>query len=373
MIKKLGMIINPLAGIGGRAGLKGSDSPQIIKQAIELGVTSEAKKRAQIALKHINSLYEEEIELITAPYEMGGDEARVSGFNPRIVGTIKRDKTTGDDTEKIAKEIKKLGIDLLLFVGGDGTARNIYNAVNNSIPVLGIPSGVKMHSGVFATTPKAASELVYKYFHCRTSVLEAEVMDIDEESFRKGRVSGRLYGYLKVPYDKNLVQGAKVGGITTEESSLNAIAWDIVERMQTEDNYMYVVGPGTTTRAIMEKLDFQNTLLGVDVVYKNKLVGKDVNERELRKLINKRPTKIIVTPIGGQGYIFGRGNQQISAEVIKLVGKNNIIVVSTIEKIVSIKSNYLLVDTGNDEVNNMLRCSHRVVTGYKREHVCMIK
>lgn len=373
MIKKIGCIINPVAGVGGRAGLKGSDHPEIIQYATKLGITSESQKRAQIALKEIFSFYEDQVELIVGPGEMGEDAARAIGFRPKILGKIKTGQTTSNDTEKIAMEMKQVGVDLLLFVGGDGTARNIYNAVNTSIPVLGIPSGVKMHSSVFAITPKTVGELVCKYFQYSPGVREAEVMDIDEELFRQGRVVTRLYGYLKVPLDTNLVQGTKVGGINHEEAALNGIACAIIERMQRDSDHMYIIGPGTTTRVITEKLGLKGTLLGVDVVYKNKLIEKDVNERVLLNLIKNQPSKIIVTPIGGQGYVFGRGNQQISPEVIKLVGRNNIIIVSTIEKIASIKNNFLFADTGNEEVDNMLRGSYRIVTGYRKEYACRIQ
>ncbi|SCX90137.1 ATP-NAD kinase family protein [Alkaliphilus peptidifermentans] len=372
MTKKIGLIVNPVAGIGGRAGLKGSDSPEIIELAAKMGIESESRKRSEVVLTEIYK-FRDKFELIVAPGEMGEDAAKAMGFNPMILGEINSGSTTSNDTEKIAMKMMDMGVDLLLFVGGDGTARNIYNAVNTSITVLGIPSGVKMHSSVFSITPKIAGELISKYFQNGMGTREAEVMDIDEELFRHGKVVARLYGYLKVPNLANLVQGTKVGGIDTEASIMQGIATTVTEMMKRDNEYIYIIGPGTTTRAITDKLDLESTLLGVDVLYKNKLVAKDVDEITILNLIRDKPAKIIVTPIGGQGYVFGRGNQQISYDVIKLVGKNNIIIVSTIEKLTSIKNKTLLVDTGREDVDNMLCGVYRIITGYRSEHTYKIK
>jgi len=191
---------------------------------------------------------------------------------------------------------------------------------------------------------------------------EAEVMDIDEQAFRENRLSAKLYGYLRVPYERKLVQSGKAGSISGEETSMDAIACDVINNMQ--NDYFYIIGSGTTTRAVMRKLGLENTLLGIDAVYKRKLVGLGLNETQLLKLIEGKKTKIIVTVVGGQGYIFGRGNQQISAKVIKKVGKENIIVIATKNKILSLKGNPLLVDTGSDKVNKMLTGYIKVISGF---------
>ncbi len=191
-------------------------------------------------------------------------------------------------------------------------------------------------------------------------------MDIDEEALRRGIVSAELYGYLKIPFEKRLIQGLKTPSSGGEKETMEAIACAIVEEMK--DDYLYIIGPGTTTRAITSKLGLNKTLIGVDVVSKGKLAGTDVNEAQLLKLLEKQKTKIIITPIGGQGYIFGRGNQQISPEVIKKVGRNNIMVVATPEKINSLRGRPFLVDTGDRAVDRMLSGYLRVTTGYS-EHV----
>ncbi len=260
------------------------------------------------------------------------------------------------------------GVDLILFAGGDGTARDIYAAIDGRVPVLGIPTGVKIHSGVFAINPSSAGDLAVMYLReGQAATREAEVMDIDEEAFREDRISARLYGYLTVPYEKNLVQTSKGGSPPQEELSLEAIARDIIEEM--EEDVIYVIGPGTTTRPIAESLGLPKTLLGVDVVLDGRLVASDVNEAQLLELIKGRRAKIIVTAIGGQGFIFGRGNQQISPEVIKRVGKENIIVVATPGKLASLEGRPLLVDTGERELDELLSGYIRVITGYSRRVV----
>ena len=192
-------------------------------------------------------------------------------------------------------------------------------------------------------------------------------MDIDEEAFRQGIVAARLYGYLNIPFQRRLVQGLKTASDPGEKAATEAIAWEVVDGMDGET--LYIIGPGTTTRAIAARLGVPKTLLGVDVVQQGRLVAADANESQLLALLEERLAKIVVTPIGGQGYIFGRGNQQISPRVIEQVGKEHIIVVSTAAKIQGLGGRPLLVDTGDREVDRMLSGYIRVVTGYREQAV----
>ncbi|MEM4250988.1 MAG: ATP-NAD kinase family protein [Candidatus Bathyarchaeia archaeon] len=367
--KKLGLIVNPIAGMGGSVGLKGTDGEDNVRKAIQLGATPTAPRRAVEALRELSPL-KGSIELVTYPYEMGEEECKECGFNPVVIGYVKRGRTSAADTKKAAKEMLSREVDLLLFTGGDGTARDIHEAVGQRLPVIGVPAGVKVHSSVFAINPRTAGQLAIAYLRGEVGLREAEVMDVDEEAFRQNRVSARLHGYLKIPHNDQLVQNVKVGSTLDEEESMQAIALEIVENMH--DEYLYIIGPGTTAKAVMKALHLRYTLLGVDVVQKKRLIAADANEARLLELIGDKKAKIIVSVIGGQGYVFGRGNQQISPKVIRKVGKGNIIIAATESKIAALRGMPLLVDTGDREVDEMLKGYCRIVTGYRKSAVYRI-
>lgn len=358
--------MNPVAGIGGRVGLKGSDGVEVQQRAKALGAAPQAQTRAAHALARLSRLAGQ-IELVTYPGEMGEDAARACGFCPVVTGAIQRGQTSAEDTRRAAREMCDMGVDLLLFAGGDGTARDVYTAVGEDLVVLGIPAGVKIHSAVYATHPGAAGDLAALYLEGRADgVREAEVMDIDEEAFRHGCVSARLYGYLRIPVRSGLVQSQKVPS-SGEDASVAAIAADVAESM--EPGVLYILGPGTTLRAIAAELGVRKTLLGVDVVLDRQLVLADANETQLLTLLERRPAKIVVTPIGGQGFLFGRGNQQLSPRVIVAVGRENILVVSTPDKLHALGRQPLLVDTGDPAVDAMLSGYLLVITGYNERAV----
>lgn len=365
---KLGLIVNPLAGIGGRVGLKGSDGIDIVKKALSMGAKITSPNRAIESLQELVQ-YKDKFELITYPSEMGEDEAKQCGFSPMVIGNIKSGQTTSEDTKSAANQLANFGVDLIIFVGGDGTARDIYNAIGDKQPVVGIPSGVKIHSSVYAVNPHRAADLIKLFIDGLAPVCEMEVMDIDEESFRQGQLSARLYGYLKVPYERRLVQGAKAAS-SGMEASVHAIAEAVVDSM--DEDYYYILGPGTTVKAIGDELKIDKTLLGVDMVYHKQLIGKDLNEKQILELIDGKKVKIVITVIGGQGYLFGRGNQQLSPKIIWKVGKQNLIVVATKSKLLSLRGS-LLVDTGDQECDRYLSGYTRVTTGYNEEVVWKIE
>jgi predicted polyphosphate/ATP-dependent NAD kinase len=361
-MKKLGVIVNPVAGMGGRVGLKGSDGMKILERAKRLGAVPESPSRAIEALRDL-ARFRDKIELVTYPGEMGEEEARACGFTPVVLGSIRAGQTTAEDTRTAAQDLSAAGVDLILFAGGDGTARDIYNAIGDAVPVLGIPAGVKIHSAVYAVTPRSAGEVAVCFLEDKIPrTRESEVMDIDEQAFREDRVTARLYGYLKIPDERRLIQSVKAGGFQSEEDTLRGIAHDVIETMQ-PDTY-FIVGPGTTTRTIMQGLGLKNTLLGVDLLLNRKLVANDMMESRLFDFIKERKARIIVTIIGGQGHIFGRGNQQISPRIIKRVGKEGITVITTKEKLASLRGRPLLVDTGDEDLNRNLCGYMRLTTGY---------
>jgi predicted polyphosphate/ATP-dependent NAD kinase len=187
-------------------------------------------------------------------------------------------------------------------------------------------------------------------------------MDLNEEEYRQGVLSARIYGYLKIPFHRRYLQNKKTGSLASEKYYQEAIAAAIIEKM--EKNIYYIIGPGTTTRSIMQRLNLNDTLIGVDVIQNKKLIGKDLNESQLLNLIQNHQTKLIITPIGGQGYLLGRGNQQISPAVLKKIGKENVIIAAAPQKIHALMGRPLLVDTGDTTINKMMNDYFRIITGY---------
>ncbi|HHO59840.1 MAG TPA: ATP-NAD kinase, partial [Thiotrichales bacterium] len=287
--------------------------------------------------------------------------------------------TTAADTQGAVKQLCEQGIDLLLFAGGDGTARDVMDTLQragraDTLPVGGIPAGCKIHSAVYAITPKRAGELVALLAGgSPMSLVAAQVMDLDESLFRQGEVKSRCYGYLQTPVDDTRMQLTKQGGVNNEAEALEEIAAEVVDTM--EEGVLYIIGSGSTTQAIMQQLGLANTLLGVDVVFNHQLLENDVTEERLLTLLDSpdyAAVRIIVTVIGGQGFVFGRGNQQISAEVIRRVGVENITIVATSEKLRTLGQRGLLVDTGNEAMDNQLRGLRPVITGYEQKTLVTI-
>ena len=360
--KSLGFIVNPVAGLGGRVGLKGSDGLTIQQRARDLGAIPEVFDRAEDALQELKTRAGQPDKLVTCPGEMGENVAVRCGFSPVIIGGISQGMTTAADTRRAAQEMLKHGVDLIMFAGGDGTARDIYEAVGDSVPVIGIPAGVKVHSAVFGVNSSCAGKIAAQFLNDEIHTLRnAEVMDIDEDAYREGIVSPRLDGYLRIPYQRRLVQARKSPNPVSEKATLQAIALDVIDHM---DESYYIIGPGTTTQPILTRLGLKKTLIGVDVIRKQESVITDANEKLLLDILEHSNAKVVVTPIGGQGFIFGRGNQQISPKVLEKVGLENIIVVSAPEKIHSLGGRPLLVDTGDPEIDQALSRHIKVITGY---------
>jgi predicted polyphosphate/ATP-dependent NAD kinase len=361
---KLGLVINPIAGIGGSVALKGSDGEGIAEQALVLGATAKSNERALLALE-ILLPYKDNIVIYTAAAEMGEHTAKGLGFNTVVVHELSSETTTALDTEQAVTTLISHNIDLLLFAGGDGTARNVCHIVEDKFPVLGIPAGCKIHSGVYAITPKAAGRVVELMITNQlVSLTDADVMDIDESLFRQGVVKAKRFGEMQVPSELRYIQAVKSGGKESDELVLQDIAADVIAKM---DDELFIIGSGSTTAFVMEELGLDNTLLGVDAICQQTLMASDLTEMQLWQLIQSYQAgqvKLLITLIGGQGHIFGRGNQQLSPRIIRAIGKENIIIIATKTKLNALEARPLIADTGDSELDLELSGYLAVTTGY---------
>jgi predicted polyphosphate/ATP-dependent NAD kinase len=363
--RTLGLVVNPFAGMGGSVALKGTDGAEILAEARRRGARPLSGERATRALTRL-AASTTPFRLLTGSGDMGEDAGRAAGLEPVVVHRSVPGASGAADTRAVAAAMARAPVDLLLFAGGDGTARDILSAVGDRVPVLGVPAGVKMHSAVFGATPENAGSLAALFLAggSATRLREAEVMDLDEAAIREDRLSARLYGYASSPYERLLVQNAKSGSVAGEDAALEAACRRVAARMR--PGCLYIVGPGTTTRRVMAALSLPSTLLGVDAVLDGAVVGSDLDEQALLGLMEGREARIVVGVLGGQGSLFGRGNQQISAEVIRRVGRDGIIVVTTVAKLVALETGSLRVDTGDVEVDTMLAGYLRLHTGPDR-------
>lgn len=366
----IGLLINPLAGLGGSLAMKGSDGEELRTLAANIlpAQGGRAVERAVRALR-ILAASETPVRFTCWAGNMGEAALQQAGFYPRVLGSASGVLTSASDTRLAAQQLFNEGVDILLFAGGDGTARDILDVIGTRCPVLGIPAGVKMQSGVFAVSPEAAGELLRRLAEGGLVGIKAqEVRDIDEDAARRDVVRSRFYGELMVPSEGHYLQHTKVGGREDPELAAADIASWQVESMAPD--HTYLIGPGSTTAAIMAELGLPNTLLGVDVVRDRALVAADVDERRLLRLLADAPAaaSIVVTAIGGQGHLFGRGNQQFSPAVIRAVGLNNIIVVAAKSKIAGLEGRPLLVDTNDAALDRELCGLRMICTGYD-DHV----
>lgn len=367
----IGLVVNPLAGLGGSVALKGSDGADTAALAQQLGAEAKAPQRAATALLQLTE-YADRIKIYTGAAGLGEFSCELAGLPYEVVyqGAA---PTTAADTQQLARKlVDEQHVDLLLFAGGDGTARDVYAVCSAEQPVLGIPAGVKIHSGVYAVSPRAAGKVVAQMVRGElTSVTHADVMDIDEVAFRQGLVRAKRYGELLVPAELQYVQAVKMGGRESDELVLHDIAAEVIERM--EDDVYYIMGSGSTVAAVMQELQLPNTLLGVDVVYNGEVVLADATARQLEQLIvdAQVPAQLLVTVIGGQGHLFGRGNQQLSPRLLRYLlaqhDVNGLCAVATKRKLQQLNGKPLLVDTGDTELDDALSGVIRVITGYHDE------
>lgn len=366
--KKLGLIVNPVAGLGGSVGLKGSDG--LVEEALSRGAVPQSENRAKVALLELLSL-KDSVTVYTGPGSMGEKLARELGFACVVMENALDAATTAEDTKTLSGWLQEQGMDLILFAGGDGTARDICTTAKDTSVFLGIPAGVKIHSPVYARSPATAGRLAAMYLQDQVAdVSESEVLDIDEEQYRQEIINTRLYGYLHIPGEPEYTQCRKCSSASSEEDTFAAIACYVADTME-KDTY-YIIGAGTTTRAVMRELELENTLIGVDIVYNFDLVANDVYGSRILEYIGDKPAKLVVTVTGGQGFLFGRGNQQLTPELLRRIGRENIIILATKDKILKLRGQPLLVDTGDAELDQYLSGYHYVICDYNETIVCKV-
>ena len=279
--------------------------------------------------------------------------------------------TDASDTSAAITALAAAGADLILVVGGDGTLRDacaglesveVAESEEPKPAILGVPAGVKMYSPVFAVSPRAAGATAADWIdRGGLPTEEREVLDIDEAAMRHARVDPTLYGMLSVPYRSGRTQARKAPTPATEAAAVEAAARGAVARMR--PGVRYLLGPGGTTAEIARQLGVDGSPLGVDVVLDGRVLLRGASAQEILAEIAEGPAQAVVTVIGGQGFLLGRGNQQLSASVLRALGDDPLLVVTPEQKLIDLHGRPLLVDTGDPELDARLTGHIRIITG----------
>lgn len=360
----IGLVVNPVAGIGGPAGLAGSDGADVQSLATARGAAPHSGERAAIALSALPA----GTTVRTASGAMGADAVLAAGLTPRIVYTPERTRvdspTSPADTTAAVRALVAAGATLVLFAGGDGTARDVAAALGDvaEVAALGIPAGVKMYSPVFAVSPRAAGGLAAAWLDGALPVQPREVLDVDEAALRRARVEPRLFGELRVPYRAGRTQARKAATPASEHAAIVAAARGAASALR--PGVRYLLGPGGTMAELARALGVEKTPLGVDVVLDGRIVRRGASETELLDEIAHGPSQAVVSVIGGQGFLLGRGNQQLSARVVRALGDDPLVVVAPESKLIELQGRPLLVDTGDPATDAALAGFVRVITGH---------
>jgi predicted polyphosphate/ATP-dependent NAD kinase len=371
----IGFVVNPIAGMGGRVGLKGTDG--VVDEARSRGAVPVAGERSGRMLEALLNSTEIvvmrekplSVQWLTAAGEMGAKVLSAAGVPDSDVEIVYSPgaNTTSHDTTFICKIFLARKVDLVLFCGGDGTARDVFSALEGKIPMLGIPAGVKMHSGVFGVSPERTAQILSEHLDGKLSLAEVEIMDLDEEKYREGQWNLKLFGTVNTPYEPSYIQGSK---LMIESASDDEVKEDIAafvkEEIEEAPEVMFILGPGSTMSTVGESLGVETTLLGIDAVLEGRVLANDLNEKQLLELLDKYPdARLLLSPIGNQGFVLGRGNHQLSPEVIRRIGLDNIWILTTPAKLA--RTPVLRVDTGDPELDRQMdkHKSYRIVVGYR--------
>ena len=376
-MSRIGFLINPIAGMGGRVGLKGTDG--VATEAVRRGAQPMANTRALEALGEFKRLldgasHQPAIEWLTATGSMGRDALQAAGFAAVEAVYASPSEPSAQDTKAAIEKFLAAGIDLVLFCGGDGTARDICTITGETTPVLGIPAGVKMYSGVFGVTPARTAEILMRYLTNEIGLARVEIVDLDEDKYRRDEWAVRLYMSAQTPFEPTYLQSAKalISG-ADEEAIKDDIAEHLREDIAAQPGTLFLLGPGSTVQAVGRALRIDKTLLGIDAVAGGKVVGNDLAERQILDLLDRYPDrKLVLSPIGAQGFLLGRGNQPLSPAVIRRIGASNIIVLSTPAKLV--RTPLLRFDTGDAALDAAMisRKFFEVIIGYHRTRLVKV-
>ncbi len=406
MAALLGLLVNPIAGMGGRVGLHGTDGRSRLAEARRRGAIPVTAPRAARALQRVASRRLPDLTVLAPPGTMGFDLAASCGLSTRVLDVDLQAgaETTAADTDRAARMLAEAGAELVLFAGGDGTAADIVRAVGERAPVLGIPSGVKMRSGVFAPNPEAAGELAADFLALALAdrrVARAEVVDLVELGTAARRAAPvaplqpgpspaglggpaepagprepgsvpaghggeelavALIGEASVPsLGAGCLPGAKNSNFLPSKAMLEALCQAVADELA--PGTLYFFGPGSTTGRILEVLGLPGSPLGVDAVLDGALLGHDLSEEVIVALMEASPsTKLVLGVIGGQGFLLGRGNQQLSPRVLARLGSEDLVIISSAEKLAALQPPLLRVDVGDHEAFSW-------VSGYRRVRV----
>ncbi len=376
-MEKVGFLVNPIAGMGGKVGLKGTDG--VVEEAKKRGAQQVSNKRA---LDFLNEVVErdrkatKQLRWLVPSGNMG--ESILNGLSVDLHSKIiyeTSDETNALDTQNACRKMLEEGAELIVFVGGDGTARDVWKAVDKSMPILGVPSGVKMHSGVFGTDPKNAGVTFVRFIQGEMEAVEAEIMDLDEERYRQGDWNIKLFGHALVPNEPHYIQTSKMHASSVSDDEMKEELADFLEeKVNDSKGTLFLMGSGSTIGELKNRLMDEPTLLGIDAYKNGSVVGKDLNEEELLELLKDQHEVILyLSPIGAQGFILGRGNLQISPEVVRKIGVDNIVVVATPGKLK--RTPFLRVDTGDGELNQAFRDKGyvKVLTKYRTYRLVKIQ
>ena len=374
-MRKVGLVVNPIAGLGGRVGLKGTDG--VVEEALAAGAEAVAVPLARAFAKAVverrSNNPEAAILWVTARGDMGERPLREAGISSEAIHIVYDPpaRTDAEDTRRTVERSLAAGAEVIVFCGGDGTARDVAATVADRVPILGIPAGVKMYSGVFAVHAAAGADLLLAFLRGQLREGPAELLDLDEDAYREGRWTVRLFSTAKTLVEPHLVSSGKMMISELSEDSVRAeLAVHFSDLFEENPDTLFLLGPGSTTHGIASSLGLEKTLLGIDAVLDGKTIAKDLNEARLLDLLEGHPkAKLVVSPIGAQGFILGRGNLQVSPAVLRRIGIPNVIVVATPGKLAA--TPILRVDTGDPDLDRAFRQKEYlfVLVGYRTSKV----